>query len=137
MFFPGRRAWREYTKLAELRPNEKILYEEYDVKIVEHIPRSKAWRKDYVKITNQRILSFRRNSPTGIVNYVIKEDWTPESKWVHFHPLYFINIDKTDISFDKDKKGKECLIITSKEGPYTIKRQYFFKDIDAVKKIFL
>lgn len=141
--FPGRKRWLSYAKLAEFKPDEKILHEEANVRIIddisglEHIghgEQGKAWGKANVKITNLRILSFQGKIPIGIANYYIREEM-PKS-WLHFYRGFLINIHKEDILFGIDNKGNEYLEFTSKKDRSIIRRRYFFKNISAAKNIF-
>lgn len=139
--FPVRKAWRSYAEAARLKPDEQILYEEDDVRVVDHITGfgaflsgdwSRHWYpKLHVTITDQRILQWRKRHPCGVVNYmtVVSEP----KLWRFLHPLYHVNAH--DISFATDRKGDDCLRVSARKWGCNIVRHYYFRDSDAVKSM--
>ena len=66
--------WDAYTKLAELRPHERVLHDEQSVRWkLKTGPLGFGWGTADVVITNERILVFNCGVPSSIVDFTRQE----------------------------------------------------------------
>jgi len=150
----GKPRWDTYTKMAQLRPEERVLFEEKKVRI-----KSKAWAAfpwydwtyagggpvEYgwltaqrVVITNERILAFAaRNVPTSVVDFTRQES-LPSSWWLPFRQCYLMNVAKDDIRVATDESGRPCLEVQyeGRKG-HGIRTRYYLRDFEIAKQVFV
>ncbi len=147
MFTVGRTKWNRYAQLARLRADEKVLYKEEKVRVID-----RGWglidgtygeggyeitiRKATVTITDQRILEFCRRVPVAIINYVKTEE-EPSPRWLAWRKASFLNVGRKDISLGRNRRGREYLeVFYSGLRGHGVRIRYYFGDMEPVRKIF-
>lgn len=147
----GKPKWDAYVKMARLRPVERILHEEKNVRI-----RTKAWAAfpwfdwtyagggplEYgwvtadVIITNQRILVFAKGVPISIVDFTLNES-LPSSWWLPFRQWCLLNVTKSDIRVTTDESGKPCLeVVYEGRKGHGIRTRYYLRELEVATALF-
>lgn len=146
----GKRKWDAYTKLARLRPQEHIVHEEKNVRV-----KTKAWAwlppfdwtyagggiLEYgwltadVTITDERVLSFSRGVPVGIIDFTRQESLP--IPWLPFRRESLINVSKDDVCITSDQSGTPCLEVqyAGRKG-HGLRMRYYLRDLDSAKALF-
>lgn len=127
-------AFSQFTKLAELMPDEKVLLEENDVKVTTTSMAQWGYNKVNLKITDKRIISFMGKTPVQIIDYTSREK---PKQLKSLRPEYFLVVDKAKIAIKQDEKGNKYLEVLCKPRLVEAKIRFFLKGIDRLKEYFV
>lgn len=146
----GKPKWDAYVRMAELRPDERILHEEQRVRIRTYSWAAFPWynwtwaggggdeygwlRADVI-ITNERILVFQSRVPLSIVDFT-RQETLPRS-WLGWRKSFLMNVSKSDIRVTKDDSGQPCLEVmyAPREG-HGIRTRYYLDDLEVARDCF-
>lgn len=144
----GKPKWDAYTRMARLRPDERILHEEknvriktrawalYDFRYTSGGPLTYGWLTAEVIITNQRILVFTNGLPVSIVDFTLQET-SPGSWWLPFKKQFLMNVTKSSIRVTTDQSQKPCLEVAYSGRKYHgVRTRYYVRELEVARGLF-